>query len=85
MRELTMFGAMFVYVMLRATQQRNVAFDNYTWVVPTSYCMAVVDVFIIAFVAHTGWTIPIVLANGTGGALGALCAMQFHKRCVKKK
>jgi hypothetical protein len=47
--------------------------------------MAVVDVFIIAFVSHAGWTIPIVLANGSGGALGALCAMQFHKRYVKKK
>ena len=85
MRELTMFGAMFAYVMLRALQQRNVAFDNYAWVVPTSYCMAVVDVFIIAFVSHAGWTVPIVLANGSGGALGALCAMQFHKRYVKKK
>jgi glycopeptide antibiotics resistance protein len=81
---LTMFGAMFAYVMLRALQQRNVAFDNYAWVIPTSYCMAVVDVFIIAFVSHQGWTVPIVLANGSGGALGALCAMWFHKRFVKR-
>jgi hypothetical protein len=80
-----MFLAMFAYVMLRALQQRNVAFDNYAWVIPTSYCMAVVDVFIIAFVSHQGWTVPIVLANGTGGALGALGAMQFHKRYVKKR
>lgn len=85
MQILTMFGAMFAYVMLRALQQRNVAFDNYGWVIPTSYGMAVVDVFIIAFVSHQGWTIPIVLANGTGGALGALCAMAFHKQYVKKK
>ena len=47
--------------------------------------MAVVDVFIIAFVAHQGWTVPIVLANGSGGALGALSAMLFHKRYVKKR
>ncbi len=83
MHELTMFGAMFAYVMLRALQQRNVAFDNYLWIIPTSYCMAVVDVFIIAFVAHTGWTVPIVIANGSGGALGALSAMWFHKRYIK--
>jgi hypothetical protein len=79
----TMFGAMYVYVMLRAVQQRNVAFDNYAWVIPTSYCMAIVDVFIITFVAHQGWTLPIVAANGTGGALGALSAMWFHKRFIK--
>lgn len=79
-----MFCAMFVYVMLRALQQRNVAFDNYFWVIPTSYAMAAFDVFIIAFVAHAGWSVPIVLSNGTGAALGALCAMKFHKRYVKK-
>lgn len=84
MNLLTMFAAMFAYVMLRALQQRNVAFDNYAWVIPTSYCMAVVDVFIIAFVAHQGWTVPIVLANGSGGALGALSAMWFHKRFIKR-
>ncbi len=78
-----MFVAMFFYVLLRAFQQRNVAFDNYGWVVPTSYCMAIVDVFIIAFVSHAGWTLPIVLANGSGGALGALIAMKLHKRWVK--
>lgn len=79
-----MFGAMFSYVLLRAFQQRNVAFDNYAWVVPTSYLMAIVDVFIIAFVSHQGWTWPIVLSNGTGGALGALAAMKLHKLWVKK-
>lgn len=81
---LEMFGAMWMYVLLRAFQQRNVAFMNYSWVVPTSYCMAVMDVFVITFVAHRGWSIGLVLANGTGGALGSLCAMYLHKRWVSK-
>lgn len=83
MRYFEMFGSCFVYVLLRAFQQRNVAFDNYAWVIPTSYGMAMLDVFIIAFVAHQGWSPGIVIANGSGGCLGALCAMWLHKRWVK--
>ena len=79
-----MFAAMFCYVFVRAFQQRNVGGAHYWWVAPTSYCMAVFDVFIISFVAHQGWSVPIVLANGTGGALGSLVAIFLHKRWVKK-
>lgn len=84
MRYVVMFGACYLYVLLRAFQQRNVAFDNYWWIVPTSYGMAVVDVFIVAFIAHSGWEPGIVFANGTGGFLGALSAMYMHKRWVKR-
>ncbi len=82
---LQMFCACYLYVLCRAFQQRNVAFANYVWMLPTSYCMAVLDVFIIAFVAHAGWTPLIVFSNGTGGALGALTAVYLHKRWVKQK
>jgi hypothetical protein len=82
---LEMFLSCYCYVLLRALQQRNVAFDNYLWIIPVSYLMASLDVFIVAFVAHLGWSIPIVLANGTGGFLGAISAMLFHKRWIKKK
>ena len=84
MRYVVMFVACYMYVLLRAFQQRNVAFDNYWWIVPTSYGMAVVDVFIVAFVAHQGWSIGIVFANGSGGALGAMTAMWMHRRWVKR-
>lgn len=77
-------GSMFVYVILRALQQRNVAFDNYGWVIPTSYAMAVVDVFLISSVARSNWSIPLVLGYGTAGALGALFAMWFHKRFIRR-
>lgn len=84
MKYLAVFCAAFVYVMLRAFQQRNVAFDNYGWVVPTSYGMAAVDTFIMASIAKNGWTLVFVLTYGTAGALGACCAMIFHKRYVKR-
>lgn len=78
-----MFAATFCYVLLRAFQQRNVAFDNHGWVIPTSYAMAVMDIYIVATVARSGWSIPLVLVNGTAAALGALCAMRLHRRFVK--
>ena len=79
-----MFGAVFLYVFVRAFQQRNVAFKHYAWIVPTSYVMAIFDVFIIVFVSHAGWSLPVVAANGTGGALGCLSAVYAHNRWVKK-
>ena len=81
---LQMFASCFLYVLCRAFQQRNVAFANYGWIVPTSYSMAVLDVFIIAFIAHAGWTPLVVFANGSGGCLGALLAIYLHKRWVKQ-
>lgn len=78
-----MFGASYVYVFLRAMQQRNVAFDNYGWVLPVSVCMASVDVFVIATIASNGFHIWIVAMNGIGGGLGSICAMYIHRRFVK--
>lgn len=84
MKLLAIFFATFCYVMLRALQQRNVAHENYAWIPPVSYAMAAADVFIVTVLAHVGWTLPVVLANGTGGALGALAAVFFHKRFILK-
>lgn len=82
---LLMFFATFSYVMTRAFQQRNVAFDNHGWIIPTSYIMAMIDIYVVATVAREGWSVALVLTNGTAGALGCVCAMWFHKRFVKEK
>ena len=79
-----MFLAGFFYVMLRAFQQRNVAFDNYWWIPPTSYCMAAVDMYVIVNVSRNGMTWMYVAVYGTSAAMGALVAMWFHKKWVKK-
>jgi hypothetical protein len=80
---LQMFGAVFCYVFVRAFQQRNVTGAHYWWIVPTAYMMAALDVFIVVFVVRSGWHLPVVLANGTGGGCGAIAGIFLHKRWVK--
>jgi hypothetical protein len=79
------FAANFAFILLKALQQRNVAFDNYVWIVPTSFAMAVVEVYVVAQVAVRGWSIPVVIALGLAGGTGALSAVYLHKRFIKKE
>lgn len=79
------FVASFVFIWLRAFQQRNVAFDHYGWIVPISICMAATEVYIIANIASFGYSLPLVLAMGLGGGLGATLAAIMHKRLMRKR
>jgi hypothetical protein len=73
--------AMFVFVFLKAFQQRNVAFDAPAWVViVTSLFMAATEVYVIAAIVLEGYSIPLVASIGSGAGLGAVCAMRLHKR-----
>lgn len=78
------FLASFVFIWLRAFQQRNVAFDNYGWIMPTSLLMAVTEVYVIANVASMGYSLGLVLAMGLGGGLGATSAALVHKKWIKR-
>jgi hypothetical protein len=80
----TIFICSFVFVALKALQQRNVAFDNYLWVMPTSIAMGFVEYGTIILVVNSGYTIPTLLSAGLGAGSGALAAMIFHKKFVKK-
>jgi hypothetical protein len=77
------FGASFVFIFLKAFQQRNVAFDRYAWVLPVSFAMALVEVYVIANIAQKGFSLAIVLVIGLGSGLGALAAMLAHKRIFR--
>lgn len=77
--------ASFIFIFLKAFQQRNVAFNHYLAVIPTSLLMAVVEVFAIAEIAAEGWSIPVVLAVGMASGLGALTAMGLHGFIFKTK
>jgi len=79
--------AYFVFVFFKAFQQRNVAFMHYHWVMPISYVMSLSEVFIISVVAIRAasgapfWEmVRIGVAIGTGGGLGAICAMWLHHK-----
>lgn len=90
MNELLAGVAYFIFVFFKAAQQRNVAFLHYWWVIPTSYLMAITEVFVISLVAHAavinGVTLGLLwyaFAIGTGGGLGAIAAMYLHNRYVR--
>lgn len=83
-RLLTTFAASFTFIFLRAFQQRNVAFDNYMAILPTSLLMAATEVVVIANIATMGWHIPLVLAVGLGSGTGALTAAIVHKKVFGK-
>lgn len=80
-----LFCASFVFIFLKAWQQRNVAFNHYWWVLPTSFCMAFVEVFVIVEVASQGFGHTLWLTVGAGSGLGALCAMWTHRRCLGER
>lgn len=83
MAMLGVFCANFAFVFLKAFQQRNVAFDNFVWVMPTSMLMAAAEVFVVVSVVQRGFSVWPVLAVGMGAGLGAISAMWIHRRYLK--
>ena len=75
-------GAAYIFIFLKAFQQRNVAHYTLKFIMPTSYFIACVEVFVVWKIAQSGWHLPLVFALGTGGGLGALSATIFHRRFI---
>jgi hypothetical protein len=82
---LSVAAANFVFIGLKAFQQRNVIHDNYGLVVLTSNAMAFFEVYVVYTIAQHGIDIWLVLALGFGGGTGCLAAMLLHKRFVMRK
>lgn len=82
---LTVFAASYVFIALKAFQQRHVIHNDWGWIAPTSMAMAFVEVYVIAQVARHGYGLPLVLAVGSGAALGCLTAMIVHNNHLKRK
>lgn len=77
--------ATFIFIFLKAFQQRNVAFDAPAYVVVlTSLCMAFAEVYVIAAVVVQGYHIPLIISVGIGGGVGAVLSMQLHKRIFRR-
>lgn len=80
----TVFAANWMFIGLKSFQQRNVAFDNFYLIVPTSMLLAVAEVYVVAQIAVNGWRWDLVLTLGLAGGTGSLMATLFHKRHVLK-
>jgi len=75
-------AANFLFIFLKAFQQRNVTLDTPKWVIPTSFGMALVEVYIITLIVQRGYDLGLVAAVGGGAGLGALAAMYIHRRHI---
>ena len=79
----------FIFVFLKAFQQRNVAFEHYAAVMPLSLMMGLAEYTMIGVIAvqaaqmsHSWLT---ALAMGAGAGLGALLAIKIHTRVFGRK
>lgn len=77
--------ASFIFVFLKAFQQRNVAFDKYLWVLPLSLSMAATEVYVVHAIATVGWDLAMVGFIGFGGGTGAMIAMYLHHHIFKER
>lgn len=76
------FGASFIFIALKAAQQRNVMGLHYLWVLPFSMGMALVEVFVIDVVATQGYSLLLALVIGLGSGLGAILSMYLHQKHI---
>lgn len=79
MTSLYLFVANFIFIGLKAAQQRNVQHLLYGRVFIFSHIMALVEVYVIFAVADQGLVPSVVLPVGLGGGLGAITAMYLTR------
>jgi len=82
---LSAFGASLIYIGLKALQQLNVAHYNYRWIAPVSMLMALCEGYIIVAWAREGSGFWLFVPIGLGAGIGAMAAMLFHQRIIKKE
>jgi hypothetical protein len=74
-------AAMYIFVALKAFQQRNVAFDvPWYYIMAASYGMVFAEVYVIAVIVDVGYHLPTILSIGTGSGTGTISAMALHRR-----
>ena len=81
----TLFVATYIFIFLKAFQQRNVVHNDWRFIAPTSMAMAFVEYYVIALVARQGYGLAIVIVGGAGAGLGAMSAMLLHNAHLKRK
>lgn len=84
---LLLFAAQFIFIFLKAFQQRNVAHLHYWPVMPVSLLMALTEVYVISIIAISvtlgvlSWQQIVALAIGSG--TGCLVSMYLHSKAFK--
>lgn len=79
---LTVFGVMFIAVFLKSWQQKNVIWQNYWLVPPTSVALFGFEMFGIYTVIEN-FSFLVLFFGGMGAALGCMLAMWSHKKYIK--
>ena len=76
------FWVSFVLVGLKATQQQNVIYQEYWYVMTTSMLLAFCEVTLILLIVRNTWWVALPI--GIGAGLGAMTAMYLHKKWIRK-
>jgi hypothetical protein len=77
------FAASFFYVGLKSFQQLNVSHRKYAWILPTSWAMAALEVYVVASMAKNGWG-WLVFWVGLGSGLGSAAATWIHAKATNE-
>jgi hypothetical protein len=84
-------AAVFLFVALKSAQQRNVAFDYYILILPTSLLMGFCEFFIMGYVAlravEHGFSWAFfgqALLLGLSAGLGSLTATVLHGKFLRR-
>ena len=76
------FASSFAFIFLKSFQQLNVVHRKYWWILPTSFLMAICEVYVITVAAHNGWG-WIIVPVGLGSGSGSLVATYLHTRMFR--
>ena len=82
---LTASAAIFTYVAAKAFQQRNVVGDHYLSIMPVSIVMALMEFYVVGFIAVTGFSLFKGIVLGLAGGSGCILSMLMHKRIFSEK
>tara|TARA_R100000541_G_C1897352_1_gene84157 strand:- start:131336 stop:131599 length:264 start_codon:yes stop_codon:yes gene_type:complete len=73
------------YVLFRCLQQLNSVYLRWLWILPTSLCIALCEVFVIQMIATSDLSkMWLVLSTGLGGTIGCFGAMYISNKWGKK-
>lgn len=88
---LALGAANFLYIFLKAFQQRNVAYLHYGWALATNFFLVCTEVYVmgsIALAVITGGQLAVlytIIVMTLGGGSGCLLSMYLHSTYIGRK